>query len=79
MSYKVYRRKKVIAEVVMYGSFFAGFVLLGAEHRDLTIQFILCMLSFGCFGICGLSFNYIERLKRRYRYYANRKKLSKAG
>lgn len=72
MRYKVYRRKRALATAILYISFLSGFVLMGAECQDLRIQLMVIGIMFSCYGIAGLCYRYLNRLERRYRYYAGR-------
>ncbi len=72
MRYKDYRKKRLRASILMYLSFCTGFVLMGTECRDLWMQLIALALMASCYGVTGLCYKYIDKLERRYRYYAGR-------
>ena len=72
MRYKAYRRKRALATAIMYISFLSGFVLMGAECKDIQLQLIVIGIMFFCYGIAGLCYRYLNRLERRYRYFKSR-------
>lgn len=76
MSYKSYRKKKIMARAAMYISGMVCFVLMGAETESLILQVILIGVS-GAMALASL--RYMDALDRRYRYYTGRMRRDQWG